>query len=81
MSKTLTITIPHLTNAECGDLAVTAAEGGINYWGECKNYKWSEWYVDVDAKYGDENYNKLKEDLPEDFVYVYVREEIGRAHV
>lgn len=60
---------------DLADIVHCAIEGGINYWGECKNYKWSEWYVDVDAKYGDENYDKLKDDLPEDFVYVYVRED------
>ena len=56
------------------DIVYCAIEGGINYWGECKEYKWSTWYVDNDAPFGTENYGKLK-DLPDDFVYVYVRED------
>jgi hypothetical protein len=56
------------------DIVHCAIEGGINYWGECKGYKWSTWYVDNDAPFGTEDYGKLK-DLPDDFVYVYVRED------
>jgi hypothetical protein len=50
------------------DIVHNAIEGGINYWGECKGYKWSEWYV------GD-SLSELRTDLPDDYVYVYVRED------
>ena len=59
---------------DLADIVHCAIEGGINYWGECKGYKWSEWYEDVDAEVDTVNWNKLK-DLPEDFVYVYVKED------
>ncbi len=60
---------------DLADIVHCAIEGGINYWGECKGYKWSEWYeknIDnpTDQYVGD----RLKE-LPEDYVYVYVRED------
>ena len=29
---------------DVADIIHNAIEGGINYWGECKGYKWSEWY-------------------------------------
>jgi hypothetical protein len=56
------------------DILHCAIEGGINYWGECKGYKWSTWYVNNDAPFGTEEYGKLA-DLPADFVYVYVKED------
>jgi hypothetical protein len=56
------------------DILHCAIEGGINYWGECKGYKWSTWYVNNDAPFGTEEYGKLA-DLPDDFVYVYVKED------
>jgi hypothetical protein len=63
VSKTLTITIPHLTNAECGDLAVTAAEGGINYWADTDEYDWTRWQ---DKETGD------AKDIPDDFPFYVI---------
>ena len=37
------VTIPDLTGAECGDIAITAAEGGIGYWSQIERYDWSRW--------------------------------------
>lgn len=40
------IEIPQLTAEECGDIAVTAAEGGIGYWSVIQTYKPSRWTPD-----------------------------------
>lgn len=32
-----------ITNAEAGDIAITAAEGGIGYWSQIDTYQWSRW--------------------------------------
>ncbi len=57
------------------DIIHCAIEGGINYWGECQNYNWSEWY-EKDPLASTERYEgeKLK-DLPDDYVYVEVKED------
>ena len=39
----ITIEIPDLTGAECGDIAITAAEGGIGYWSEIVRYDYERW--------------------------------------
>jgi hypothetical protein len=36
---------PRLTGAECCDIAVTAAEGGIGYWSRIDEYDWHRWAV------------------------------------
>lgn len=33
-----------ITSEECGDLAVTAAEGGIGYWAQMETYEWRRWH-------------------------------------
>lgn len=52
------IEVPDLSGAECGDIAITAAEGGINYWATIDTYRWRDW--------ADE------EDLPEDLCLVAI---------
>jgi hypothetical protein len=37
------INVPDLTGAECGDVAITAAEGGIGYWSQIDTYKPDRW--------------------------------------
>ena len=37
------IEIPDLTGAECGDIAITAAEGGIGYWSQIGTYDFERW--------------------------------------
>jgi hypothetical protein len=32
-----------VTTAEAGDIAITAAEGGINYWATVDQYDWQRW--------------------------------------
>jgi len=71
MSK---VTAVELDAKDATSIVISAIEGGTNYWAECKGYKWSSWYVDVDAKYGEENYEKLRE-IPRDEVLVYIRED------
>lgn len=40
------VTIPDLTGAECGDIAITAAEGGIGYWSQIQKYDYRRWAPD-----------------------------------
>lgn len=71
MSK---ITAVELDVKDATSLVISAIEGGTGYWAECKGYKWRNWYVDADAKYGEENYDKLRE-IPRDEVLVWIRED------
>jgi hypothetical protein len=68
-----------LEQKDIADILHCAIEGGINYWGECKGYKWTEWYEpDPEKSYktehGEYNAEKLKE-LPADYVYVQIKED------
>ena len=57
------------------DIVHNAIEGGNNYWGECKGYKWTEWYEpDPERSQGEVKFERVKA-LPDDYVYVYVRED------
>ena len=47
-----------LTGAEAGDIAITAAEGGINYWAVLDQYKYERWSPD-----------EGNIDVPDDFVF------------
>lgn len=67
-----------LEAADATNIVTTALEGGINYWGECKDYRWKGWYVDADAEYGDPNYDKLRH-IPQDEVLAYVREDLDAS--
>jgi len=77
MSK---ITGIQLDAKDATSIVISAIEGGTNYWAECKGYKWKSWYVDADAKYGEENYDKLR-DIPRDEVLVYIREDADKVEV
>jgi hypothetical protein len=37
------IEVPDLMGDECGDIAITAAEGGISYWARIDDYDWKRW--------------------------------------
>jgi len=68
-----------LEQKDIADILHCAIEGGINYWGECKGYKWTEWYEpDPEKSYktehGEYKAEKLKE-LPADYVYVQIKED------
>lgn len=49
-----------LTSADAGDIAITAAEGGIGYWSIIDEYNWKRW----------DGVNTL----PDDFVFYTLRE-------
>ena len=63
-----------LEPSDAVNIVIAAIEGGTNYWAECRDYKWKRWYINPDAKYGDENYDKLR-DIPRDEVLVRIRED------
>lgn len=54
-----------LTTAECGDIAITAAEGGIGYWGQIDEYDYRRWAPDAIGG---------PIEVPEDFVFYVVRD-------
>jgi hypothetical protein len=60
------ITIPNLTDRECGDLAITAAEGGIGYWSRIDSYDYTRW-SDVESG--------SRKSLPAGFVFYTIRED------
>jgi hypothetical protein len=64
------ITGIRLTNEDAADIVHGAVEGGTNYWAEVKDYKWSTWYKDPES-----TLSSIREDLPEDFVFVNIRED------
>lgn len=55
-----------LTGIDCGDIAVTAAEGGIGYWSQIESYKPSRW---SDIATGD------PVNVPHDFVFYTIRDD------
>lgn len=59
----MNITIPDLTPQECGDIAITAAEGGIGYWSVIGSYEWRRWLVDPF------DHSKGNASVPDDFVF------------
>jgi hypothetical protein len=62
------VEIPDLTAAECGDIAITAAEGGIGHWSQIESYKPSRW---EDGTRDDDGTND-----PE-FVFYTIREDVN----
>lgn len=55
------VEVPDLTGAECGDIATTAAEGGIGYWSQIEHYDWRRWTKP------DDSLDNI--DVPADFVF------------
>lgn len=56
------IEVPDLTPQECGDIAITAAEGGTGYWARIESYKPERWCPST---------NTVPDciDVPDDFVF------------
>lgn len=52
-----------LSTAMCGDIAITAAEGGIGYWSVIDRYEWKRWASDP------EDDTTGSAEVPEDFVF------------
>lgn len=65
-----------LTNEDAADIVHTAVEGGTNYWAEVKDYNWQDWY-EKDPLRSTPRYDgeRIKLDLPEDYVFVQMRED------
>jgi hypothetical protein len=64
-----------ITNKDAADVVITAVEGGTNYWAEVKDYNWSTWYEKDEARSNETySFDRVK-DLPEDFVFVQIRED------
>ena len=53
------VNIPDLTPKECAEIAICAAEGGINYWAVVDEYDWSSW----------DPYAEPEMEIPEDTVF------------
>ena len=85
-----------LTNEDAADIVHGAVEGGTGYWAEVRNYNWSSWYEkDPNKSTHEYTAERIRLDLPDDFVFVEIREDdeqvepervnntwkIGRAHV
>jgi len=56
------VEIPDLTAQECGEIAITAAEGGIGYWSVIDEYAFERWLVEDELL-----------DVPDDFVFYTIR--------
>ena len=67
-----------LTAKDATDIVIGAIEGGTGYWAECKDYRWKNWYVDPTAKYGEANYEKLR-DIPRFEVLVRIKEDADQV--
>lgn len=59
-----------LTNADAGDIAVTAAEGGIGYWAKIEQYN-PRWYDPA-------TYEPI--DVPDTYNYYTLAEDNGAGH-
>lgn len=55
------------TTVDCGNLAITAAEGGINYWAKAVTYY-------NPSRWCDEKTGEPRDDTPDDFVYYTIEE-------
>jgi hypothetical protein len=68
-----------LSNEDVAGIIHTAVEGGTNYWGEVRGYKWTTWYEPDPEKSYDDEYGSYKAErvkgLPKDFVFVEIRED------
>lgn len=69
------VTIQDLTGAECGDIAITAIEGGIGYWAQADSYQPSRWSPDSQHEAyikGEAESSNL--DVTDDFVFYTIHE-------
>jgi hypothetical protein len=60
-----------LTPKDATDIVIGAIEGGTGYWAECKNYKWTNWYLDN----GESLDPKMLRDIPRFEVLVRIKED------
>jgi hypothetical protein len=65
------LTTPPLTGSECGDIAITAAEGGIGHWATIERYDWPRW-TESDGTPGTVGDSK---EVADDFVFYTIEYE------
>lgn len=64
-----------LTNEDAADIVHCAIEGGTNYWAECQNYNWQDWYEKDPLRSTPRYDGERIKDLPDDYVFVEIRED------
>ena len=64
-----------LTNEDAADIVHGAIEGGTNYWAECRNYNWQDWYEKDPLRSTPRYDGERIKDLPDDYVFVEIRED------
>lgn len=67
--RSILLAVPDLTNAECGEIAITAAEGGIGYWSVIERYEYKRWHTEAS------DFLHVRDDLPDDFVFYTIEYE------
>lgn len=66
-----------LSGAECGDVAITAAEGGIGYWSQIDTYDFRRWQPDyMEAAYMRNEVTSMNVNVPDDFVFYTIRPDL-----
>jgi hypothetical protein len=74
------VTLPDLTGAECGDIAITAAEGGIGYWSIIDAYRFNRWqYHPAETIWGYHECQKCLGDVVEDIHNPDTDDDFGRS--
>lgn len=64
-----------ITNEDAADIVHGAIEGGTNYWAECRNYNWQDWYEKDPLRSTPRYDGERIKDLPDDYVFVEIRED------
>ena len=69
-------TIGYLSGSDCGDVAITAAEGGIGYWSQILVYDWKRWSPDhLNNAYIKGEVESSNINVPDDFVFYTIEYE------
>ena len=68
--------VGYLSGSDCGDVAITAMEGGIGYWAQAEEYDWKRWAPDyLHESYIKGEVQSANIDVPDDFVFYTIRDE------
>lgn len=66
--------VGYLSNAACGSVAITAAEGGIGYWSRIDTYDYKRWSPDyLQESYARREVDHMNIEVPDDFVFYTIR--------
>ena len=69
-------TVGYLSGSDCGDVAITAAEGGIGYWSQILVYDWKRWSPDhLNNAYIKGEVESSNINVPDDFVFYTIEYE------